>query len=238
MAPFENRLAIENALVRTIAILVIVAIGIMLMMPETARCAETPNFLVAKPDLPDPLFQQSVILMLPPLVHSNPMGVIINKAMAIPVSRVFPHAVALTAPADTVYFGGPVAPDEPFLIRRTSAPTDKELHVFGDLYLSLDPRAMAEILKDPHLDKTNLRLFLGFAQWDEDQLRAEKMENSWYEVPARLDLVFGDPKGLWNQMVDRAQLQEVNESPTDTAFAILRCTVQLPALSNPNRSDQ
>ncbi|HKN00783.1 MAG TPA: YqgE/AlgH family protein [Candidatus Binataceae bacterium] len=237
MAPFKNRVVTETALVGAIAILAAVVMGV-LTMPGAAQCARAPYFLVAKPELPDPRFQETVILMLPPPVIPLVEGVIINKPTTLPVSRVFPKAVALTAPADMVYSGGPVDENQPLLVRLSSAPPDKELHVFGDLYVSLDPRAIAETLKDPHLDKRNVRLFFGYAQWSDYQLQAEKMENSWYEVPARADQVFGDPKELWRQLVDHAQLQEVDESPSDGVFGMLHCAVQLPALSNLNRSDR
>src|SRR5271155_3365288 len=137
MAPFGNRIALESRLIAAITMLAAVVMG-ALMTPGAAQSAPAPYFLVAKPELPDPRFQETVILMLPPPVIPLVEGVIINKPTTVPVTRVFPKSAALPAPADMVYSGGPVDEDQPLLVRLSSAPPDKELHVFGDLYLSLD----------------------------------------------------------------------------------------------------
>ncbi len=183
----------------------------LMMRPKVARCEDEPDFLVAKPTLEDPLFEQSVILMVPAPAVTLVAGLIINKPTTIPVKRVFPRSIDLPDSSDTVYFGGPVEPEAALMVRRTAAPIASEVHVFGNLYLSVDPKDIATILKDPHLDKTNVRLFLGYSQWGQDQLRAEKMEGSWYEVPAHPEMVFtSTPKALWNELVDRARFLRVN----------------------------
>jgi len=176
--------------------------------------AEPPNFLVAKPDLPDPLFEESVILMIPALVNVAVDGLIINKPVAIRIKRIFPNALELGDPANNAFFGGPVEPDGNMLVRRTSSPISGEQKIFADLYLSFDPKVIATLLKDPHLNKSNARLFVGYAQWSIDQLRAEKMEGSWYDVPADPNLVFADdPKTLWRKLADRARVQKVCVAP-------------------------
>ena len=52
-----------------------------------ARADETPTFLVSTPNMGDPLFQQSVIMMLPVTETPLVVGYIINKRTAVPVGR-------------------------------------------------------------------------------------------------------------------------------------------------------
>jgi putative transcriptional regulator len=172
--------------------------------------ADEPNFLVARPELGDPLFDQSVILMLPPEIMPQLVeGVIINKPTTIGVKKAFPNSVDLPNAADVIYFGGPVGPDATLMVRRTSSPNQDDHHVFGNLYLSVDPKDIAAILKDPHLDKENVRVFRGYSQWSIDQLHDEKARGSWFEVPVNADAVFStSPAHLWDELIAKGRIPE------------------------------
>src|SRR3984893_10469395 len=63
--------------------------------------------IVARDDLPDPNFADSIVLVLNNL-GPGPVGIIINRPMSIPVSRLFPDLGRLAQVRDKVYFGGPV----------------------------------------------------------------------------------------------------------------------------------
>src|SRR5271156_765966 len=88
---------------------------------ETKGANVTSFFLVATPDLPDPMFQQTVILMLPPTQTPLIAGIIVNKPTTIPLAKLFSRDLALKNQA-TAYFGGPVETTEPSLVLRASAP--------------------------------------------------------------------------------------------------------------------
>ena len=189
----------------------LLAIAVLVVaLPAGAASADDSNFLVARPDLGDATFEQSVILMLPPqIIPQMVEGVIINKPTTRHVKNAFPHSVDLPNAADVIYFGGPVDLDTTLMVRRTSSPSQDDHHVFGDLYLSVDPNAMAAILKDPHLDKANVRVFQGYSQWDIDQLRDEKARGSWSEVPVNADAVFStSPAHLWDELVPKGRVPE------------------------------
>ena len=212
-------------------LLAAIACALAMMSGSIARADdEPPTFLVAKPDLPDPLFAESVVLMLPQPAIPIVAGVIINKPTTIPVKRAFPSSVDLKDASNSVFFGGPVDLDSMLLVRRTSKPAKDERRIFGDLYLSVDSNRIAEILKDPALDTTNVRVFQGYSEWSVPQLAREKREDSWYDVPVQAASVFtSDPLQLWQQMVARAKVQEVKASPPDL-FRVLLVAFELPPL--------
>ena len=209
---------------RLLLALVIMVVG----LSAGTASADDSSFLVARPELGDPLFEQSVILMIPPEQMPQLVdGVIINKPTTIGVKKAFPHAIDLPNAADVIYFGGPVELEATLMVRRTSSPTQDDHHVFGDLYLSVDPKNIAEILKDPHLDKANVRVFQGYSQWDIDQLRNEKAQGSWYEVPVSADAVFSaTPAHLWDELVAKGRMPEV-EPPSPSGGSLLKI-LELP----------
>ncbi|HEY9157264.1 YqgE/AlgH family protein [Candidatus Binatus sp.] len=166
----------------------------------------TPSFLVATPDLQDPLFQHAVILMIPSTEPPLLAGVIINSPAKVRVRDMFPQARQLKLTQETMYLGGPVEPDEPSVIFRASSAPASATRIFDDTYVATGHDAIAGILKDPQF--ADLRVILGKAQWLRDQLLSEVMRGAWYVVPAKSELIFSDPKDLWSTLVRGGDLQE------------------------------
>jgi len=165
------------------------------------------NLLVAKPEMPDPMFAHSVILILPhaadfPLV----VGLIVNEPIAqLPLHKLFPDSAALKRRSDTAFFGGPVDLETPAIIFRSAKAINKASQLAGDVYVSLDPDLAAGIAQDPKRAH-DFRLVLGRAQWLTEQLHDEIMQGAWYMVSVEADIVFSAaPADLWDAMVARAR---------------------------------
>lgn len=189
-----------------------------------------PYFLVATSDLGDPIFERSVILMLPPALPPSVIvaGLIINKPTTIPLSRLFPKAAALKD--DTAYFGGPVGLNEATLLLRTPAAPGKATRLLGDVYLSTDPASISGAMGGARR-AGELRLLLGRAQWTRDQLRHEIMEGAWYTTGADADTVFSaKPQSVWRALVKRAQMLRVNAVAPDEGgiFGLFRAPRESP----------
>ena len=191
------------------------AIIIALSFCAAGRAAEQPSatatFLVARPDMPDPMFAETVILMLPrstggddfPLV----VGLIVNKPIReMTLHKLFPGSAALKERSDPAFFGGPVDVETPAIVFRADKPIDKAVHLAGDLYVNLDSAQAAALAQDPKQVR-DFRLILGRSQWSTDQLHSEMMEGAWYTVNAAADIVFSAaPATLWNTLEARARL--------------------------------
>jgi len=182
-----------------------------------ATAQETPNnqsrgeFLVAARDVPDPLFHDSVVLMLP--VKQGPLlvGLIVNKPSKFKLRDVFPDSSALEKIETKAFLGGPVDVDvgaRSAIFRSKTPPKDATL-VFGDVYVTFDPDAIAALAADPQQAST-LRVFLGRAQWDPDQFQNEVARGSWHTVPASTDSLFSAfPESLWRTLIDKAEPRPV-----------------------------
>ncbi len=156
----------------------------------------------------DPVFRDSVILMVPSTQAPLVAGVIINEPTGTSAHEVFPNVPALKNDSSSAYYGGPVDNGTPTLVLRSSHPPSKAIQVIDDVYASTDADTIAEVLK-AHTATADLRIFLGRAQWLPEQLHAEIMEGAWYVMPADSEQVFSrDPKHLWHKLVERGQLQE------------------------------
>jgi putative transcriptional regulator len=177
--------------------------------PVSQDIGRTPLFLVASPDMPDPLFQQTVILMLPTSDLPIVAGLVINKPTKMTLGQLFSHSPAIANQADPVYFGGPVELTTPVVLMRASRTPDATTHLFENIYMSIDAAPVREFLKRPGSEK-DFRLFLGRAQWTPDQLHSEILRGAWVVTPASPELVFSpDPASIWQTLVQRAKLRQI-----------------------------
>jgi putative transcriptional regulator len=190
--------------------LVVAAIVLSATLTRARQSSRETIFLVARPDLHDPLFQESVVVMLPPDRLPLVVGLIVNKPIKLRLHELFPQSLVLKNRTDTAYFGGPVDVDEPSLVFRDTRAPANTIPLFDNVYVSLDPKLVAGMLKGPQL-ASELRLYLGRAQWSLNQLYGEMLEKSWYIVPADPAFVFSsDPQKVWPALVKRAQMITTN----------------------------
>lgn len=191
---------------------------------ETAK--GTSLFLVANPDMGDPLFGESVILMLPgPVAFPLVAGLIVNKPTAVPLNKLFPGSPGLKNRPGTAYFGGPVDTDATALLFRASQAVGKAVRLADDVYLSLDPGFVVGVLQAPGRVQ-DLRLYLGRAQWAPNQLHQEVLDGAWSLVMAKTTIAFdSDPAGVWHTLIERAQLvPAAAPGPEDpNTFQFLSC---------------
>jgi putative transcriptional regulator len=171
---------------------------------------EKSYFLVASTEMGDPMFRQSVILMVPTIEPGLVAGVIINQPTSTPAQEVFPHFPALKGNPNSPYFGGPVDNGVPTIAFRSAQPPAGAAPIIDDVFVSTDADTIAQILKDGS-NAAHLRIFFGRAQWAPEQLHSEIMEGAWYVVPADAEQIFSaEPKHLWRKLVERGQLQETS----------------------------
>lgn len=151
--------------------------------------AEPPNaiLLVAKPELVDPNFSRTVVLVTQ-AEDASIVGVILNR----PTS-------ARHATGEPIYRGGPVMPRTIVaLFRSENVPPVPSFQVLQGIYLSMQPEIL-ERLQPPY------RLFAGFAGWMPGQLESEIARDGWYLLPASEELVFRrETANLWEELLDRA----------------------------------
>jgi putative transcriptional regulator len=158
-------------------------------------------FLVAAPDLTDPNFSETVIL----ITHHGPQGttgVVINRPTTTLLSRALPDLPALADRPETLFMGGPVGREAVVMLMRTREPHESARRVFGDVYESRRADALARLLTqtDPVF-----RFYAGSAGWASGQLEDELDRGSWRVLPADSAVVFDrDPDVIWSEMIRRS----------------------------------
>lgn len=148
----------------------------------------TAVFLVARADLPDSNFRDSVVLVMNN-IGPAPVGVIINRPTRIAVSLLFHDLEPLAQLDDKFYFGGPVQVASVSFLFRADTPPEHAIQVLDGVYVSTDQELLRKLLgRDKPMD--GLRIFIGHSGWAPGQLEAEIARGDWTLAPAETDAIF------------------------------------------------
>lgn len=159
-----------------------------------------PLLLIAKPEMEDPRFQGSVVLVT---FHggSSPVGVILNRPTGVHLNDLFSDLPELDARTGMIYFGGPLAPEVLTYLVETDTHPQNALTITEQIYLALDPDLLRDFIEQPDR-RTQLRVYAGYAGWAPGQLGAEIDRGDWWTLPLRRRYLFpDDPEKLWDQIV-------------------------------------
>jgi putative transcriptional regulator len=168
------------------------------------------RLLVATPDLTDPNFARTVVLILD---HGDEgaFGVVLNRATDTRVAdAIEPWAEVASAPA-VVFLGGPVGGDQAIGLASSAEPEpasgwaplfadlgngDRGSGSLGSVDLEAGPAALSLL---------QFRVFVGYAGWGVDQLEGEIDEGSWFVVDAVIpgDVFGAHPDRLWSDVLRR-----------------------------------
>jgi len=127
----------------------------------------------------------------------GPIGIIINRPMPIPVSRLFPDIERLAQVRDKVYFGGPVEFGSVWFLFRAATRPEHAIKACDGVFLSADRELLVQLLaRNKPMD--SLRIFLGHASWAPGQLEVEIERHDWTSKRAEMEAIFnGKSKYPW-----------------------------------------
>jgi putative transcriptional regulator len=169
-------------------------------MPVSDSDLITPVLLMAMPQVLDPFFHRSVVLLLHHEAEGS-LGFIVNRPTGIKVSEILKGMnVEWGGRDETVaYFGGPVQPNlGTVLFAPLLADGDEQdtaTQIVPGVALTQHIGDLSRLAEEP---SDRFRLLLGYAGWGEGQLMAEILRNDWLTAPVDSDLIFApDPDQLW-----------------------------------------
>jgi putative transcriptional regulator len=163
-----------------------------------------PVLLLAMPQVQDPFFRQSVVL----LIHHNDegsYGFISNRPTEIQVDEILAGMeIEWTGPSSPpAFFGGPVQPQlgtvlfdlESSPLAKTAGLDDTTTEVYPGLRMTQHVGDLELLAAHP---SRRFRFFLGYAGWGEGQLVTEILRNDWLVAPVREELLFStDAAEVW-----------------------------------------
>jgi putative transcriptional regulator len=175
-----------------------------------------PNLLVAMPQLQDPNFHRSVVL----LIHHDAdgtFGVVVNRATDI-------TAPALCStleiewrgdPSREIHWGGPVQPQTGWVLFDEPSPgigSEELSRVGSGISFAGSLEVLRQVAEAP---PRHVRVMLGYAGWGPGQLENELAQGAWITAPVSNEAIFDvDPDAMWEHVVRSLGIEPATLIPT------------------------
>ena len=162
-------------------------------------------FLVADRSMPDPRFQNTIILILEHDDKRGTLGLILNKSLDITLGNTLPESQFDGHPFP-MRLGGPVGQDKIFMVFKSAQEIAVKMRpVKGELFWSGSPTTLEHLLQKG-LDESQLRLFIGVSSWAPGQLANELKQSGWKLFAMQERVIFNTDKDdgdkLWRHFID------------------------------------
>lgn len=157
------------------------------------------RLLIAEPNiLNDKSFNRSVIL-LSEHNESGSIGFILNKPSEYKLEDLVPE---LTSEFE-VFYGGPVEQDNLYFIHKIPHLLPDSIKISETIYWGGNFKVLTNLLLENKLKTDDIKFFLGYSGWSNDQLDEELKSNSWVVVEnSYKNILKVDIKEVWkNNMI-------------------------------------
>ena len=200
---------LESALIRMGCGLLL--LGLSLPAPGDDATSMSSIFLVARRNMPDPFFRDSVVLVTHK-AGAGPLGVIVNRPLQVPLASVVPDLERSPQREEKIFFGGPVSVDELTVVFRSTSPPAGAIELLEGVYLGSSREVVLEVLGREN-PPNGLRVFAGHAAWSPGQLESEIARGDWHLLRADAAAIFAlKPEDLWRELERRASAKKVRHT--------------------------
>lgn len=152
--------------------------------------------LISDPFLKDPNFLRTVVLLCDHQEEGS-FGFVLNKPLDITLQDVVPGAEGLRIP---LLEGGPVQRDTLHFLHRRPDLITGGAEITDQVYWGGDFSEVLALLQSKELRAEELRFFIGYSGWGEQQLQGELDEKSWITRQANKGLIFHtDTTSIWKK---------------------------------------
>ena len=175
---------------------------------STVPSSLAPAFLLSMPQLADPNFKRTVVLLCQH-DEDGAFGLVMNRRLETAARITVNLDPPVTSDRDLqLWIGGPVEPQSSWILvgRLPAEPDDRDVYggmrITDSLYLSRSPDLLRRLLEpDP---PRHARLIVGYSGWGPGQLESELEASSWLVSDVDQDLIFNTPADrMWEAAIRR-----------------------------------
>ena len=183
--------------------------------------AQPGSFLVSVPQMLDPNFMHTVVLICEHTADGA-LGLVVNRAPSVLVRDLLPQHPVFSELDFPVHQGGPVGLDTMQFIHTTADRIPGGIELARDLYLGGDLEALGAFIDSSPEPQRKTRLFVGYAGWGGGQLDTELKTGSWVPAPLDSKLLFSDEpaEDVWRRSLRSLGLagENLSQLPPDVSW--------------------
>lgn len=167
-----------------------------------------PCFLIAMPELQDPNFARSVVL-LTDYTPDGVVGFVINRPSTLTVGKSILLSEGSINPDyqnTTLWVGGPVETSHIWMLydQKNTPEAILQKHIPLDDGIALAKDLSLLINHELSMDPKNFRVMHGYSGWNQEQLHLELVNSLWITAPLSRELMFETPHHkIWENAIQR-----------------------------------
>ena len=165
--------------------------------------ALAPTLLLSMPQLLDPNFARSVVLLCEH-APEGAFGLVVNRPSDVSAAEAVRLEPPLVEANDLpLLIGGPVDPQRGWILTAHAPEAVEYRGVGAGLYLSASPALLRKVLTARPIPRRT-HVLAGYAGWGPGQLDTELAQSAWLTLPVELDLIFEIPAAAsWEMAIRR-----------------------------------
>ncbi len=181
----------------------------------TRKTLRTGDVLLSEPFMLDSNFKRSAVLLCEHGEEGS-IGFILNKKLDMRVDELIAEFPEFNAP---VYFGGPVQTDTIHYVHNVGDLLEDSRSVSNGVWWGGSFEKLKFLISSELITPQNIRFFVGYSGWSEDQLNEEMEAKSWVIADMHPNYLFkSKPNALWEQiMSNKGDAYSVIATLPDTA---------------------
>lgn len=158
------------------------------------------RLLITEPFEDSEYFQRSVILLCEHNEEGT-FGFVLNNYVDVQLSDFNEMPEFDTR----LSLGGPVSSKNLYYIHTLGEQLEGSIAVTDELYAGGDFAALKEMISNHQVDRTQVRFFVGYSGWVQNQLEGEIKSNAWLvsDIPDYRMVMDVDNEQLWSQLMKR-----------------------------------
>ncbi|RUA12467.1 MAG: YqgE/AlgH family protein [Flavobacteriia bacterium] len=158
------------------------------------------KLLIAEPSiLNDNQFNRSVVLLTEHNERGS-VGFIFNK----PSPYIISDFIAETDSTLRVYHGGPVSEDNLYFVHKIPELIPNSIEIANGIYWGGNFNVVVDLLNDKIISKNDIRFFLGYSGWSNNQLDEELSAFSWIIIENKFqDLFKVNHNSFWKDEMNK-----------------------------------
>ena len=104
-----------------------------------------------------------------------------------------------------IYNGGPVEKENLYFIHKVPLLIENSVKINDKLFWGGDFNSLVKLINDKKLKSCEIKFFLGYSGWDEDQLKNELKNNSWIIAKSENieTLCFNNLNNIWKEKLEK-----------------------------------
>lgn len=157
------------------------------------------KLLISEPFLSDPNFKRSVVLLAEHEAQGT-LGFILNQPSTLLLKDLVPDLWEANFP---VFIGGPVEVDTIHFIHRCYDKLQSGEEIAKGIYWGGNFETLKILVNNHNISASEVKFFLGYSGWGEEQLDEEIKENTWIvSNEYHPDVVFSaNEEKLWREVI-------------------------------------